>query len=329
MGGFLVALSLFFLYKKVYGFSIILSLIIGLSLVIYYLSKSLNKEFIPLEEIIEKQKKHQNRITRIFDKLTFFDMFMIWVLIISIFGIVYYFSSNAESYLFYARNGQTVEMLSDNMYFSFITATSTGFGDVVPHGHFKTIAIFEVIFGLVLLATLTSKLVSIKEDAILTEIYEISFNERLSRLRSSLLAFRQNLGRMIAKIEEGDISKREVDDIYVYISFFETALNEVITFFGKSESSLFLKQVDLVNTELIFNSILQSFQKLDELTLVLKHSRMQWKRDITIEMIKRCINLTEKLFEQLNASKTIPEKIAFDMNSQKRRILASIKDGLL
>src|SRR3989344_6939090 len=168
MGGFLVAVSLFFLYKEVYGFSIILSLLIGLSLIIYYLSKSLNKEFIPLEEIIERQKKHQNRITRIFDKLTFFDMFMIWVLIISVFGVTFYFASDEASYLLYAKSNQAVSTLADSIYFSFITATSTGFGDIIPQGNFKTMAIFEVVFGLVLLATLTSKLVSIKEDAILT-----------------------------------------------------------------------------------------------------------------------------------------------------------------
>ena len=180
-----------------------------------------------------------------------------------------------------------------------------------------------------MLATLTSKLVSIKEDAILNEIYEISFSERLSRLRSSLLAFRQNLTRIINRIEEKSITKREVDDLYVYISSFETALNEVVTFFGKSESNIFLKQVDPVNTELIFNSILQSFGKLDELINALKHNKIAWKRDVTLEIITRCINMNEKLFEQLNASKSIPEKISMDMNSQKRRIISAIKDSLL
>ena len=329
LGSFLVLISIFFFYKGFIAVSTTLSLVIGLALIIYYLSKTLNKEFIPLEEIIEKQKKRQNAITRVFDKLTFFDMFMLWVLIVSIFGVSYYSTSNNDSYLFYAKSGELVNKISDSLYFSFITATSTGFGDIIPHGNFKTIAIFEAVFGLVLLATLTSKLVSIKEDAILNEIYEISFSERLSRLRSSLLAFRQNITRIINRIEEKSISKREVDDLYVYISSFETALNEVIAFFGKSGSNIFLKQVDPVNTELIFNSILQSFGKLNELMNILKHHKISWKRDVTNDIISRCININEKLFEQLNASKTIPDKLLMDINSQKRKIISTIKDSLI
>ena len=329
MGSFLVIISILFIYKGSFGFSVILSLVIGLGLIAYYISKSLNKEFTPLEEIIEKQKKRQNALTRVFDRLTFFDMFMIWILIVSIFGAVYFFGANQESYLFYAKTNEIVNKISDCIYFSFITATSTGFGDIVPHGSFKSIAVMEAVFGLVLLATLTSKLVSIKEDAILTEIYEISFSERLSRLRSSLLAFRQNLTRIINRIEEKSISKREVDDLQVYLSSFETALNEVIAFFGKSESNVFLKEVDAVNTELIFNSILHSFSKLDELINSLKRHKIPWKNEPTIKIINNCININEKLFEQLNESKTIPEKIAIDMNSQKRKIVSIIKDGLL
>ena len=56
---------------------------------------------------------------------------------------------------------------------------------------------------------------------------------------------------------------------------------------------------------------------------------MEWKRDVTIEMINKCINVNEKLFEQLNASKILPEKNIIGLNSQKRRVVNSIKDGLV
>ena len=328
MGSFLVLTSIFFIYQNNVTIFNMATLVIGGILIIYYLSKSLNKEFVPLEEILNKEKQ-QNRITTIFDRLTFFDMFMIWVLIISLFGLSYYFFSREDSFLFYTRNNQPVTNILDALYFSFITATSTGFGDITPHGNFKILTIVEVIFGLSLLATLTSKLVSIKEDAILNEIYEISFNERLSRLRSSFLVFRQNMGRIITKVEEGSVSKREINDLYTYISTLETTLNEVSLFFGKTSKNIFAKSVDPLNTELIFNSIIHSFNKLEELINVLKYFKVEWKRDVTIEMINKCINVNEKLFEQLNASKILPEKNIIGLNSQKRRVVNSIKDGLV
>ena len=88
MGSFLVLTSIFFIYQNNVTIFNMATLVIGGVLIIYYLSKSLNKEFVPLEEILNKEKQ-QNRITTIFDRLTFFDMFMIWVLIISLFGLSY------------------------------------------------------------------------------------------------------------------------------------------------------------------------------------------------------------------------------------------------
>ena len=300
MGSFLVLTSIFFIYQNNVTIFNMATLVIGGILIIYYLSKSLNKEFVPLEEILNKEKQ-QNRITTIFDRLTFFDMFMIWVLIISLFGLSYYFFSREDSFLFYTRNNQPVTNILDALYFSFITATSTGFGDITPHGNFKIVTIVEVIFGLSLLAT----------------------------LRSSFLVFRQNMGRIITKVEEGSVSKREINDLYTYISTLETTLNEVSLFFGKTSKNIFAKSVDPLNTELIFNSIIHSFNKLEELINVLKYFKVEWKRDVTIEMINKCINVNEKLFEQLNASKILPEKNIIDLNSQKRRVVNSIKDGLV
>ncbi len=86
-----------------------------------------------------------------------------------------------------------INNLPDSIYFSFVTATTTGFGDFLPQGWFKLIVIAEVICGLLLLALVTSKLVSIKQDILLKEIYDMSFYERINRLRSGLLLFRQNL----------------------------------------------------------------------------------------------------------------------------------------
>ena len=116
------------------------------------------------------------------DKLTFFKIFLIWTSVIVIFGLIYFFFTTTRAFLFYTTSNSTVDQVLDAIYFSFITATSTGYGDIVPSGVFKIITIFEVVFGLLLLAFVTSRLISIKQDIILTEIYEISFNEKINRL---------------------------------------------------------------------------------------------------------------------------------------------------
>ncbi len=150
---------------------------------------------------------NQKRFTTWLDKTNFFHIFFIWALIIVIFGICYFILRTDNTLLYYISEKENVTRLTDAIYFSFVTATSTGFGDIIPLGFFKLMAVLEVIFGLMLLAFVTSKLVSIKQDVILTEIYDLSFNEKINRIRASMLFFRQQISRLIAHIESDTIKK--------------------------------------------------------------------------------------------------------------------------
>lgn len=286
-----------------------------------------SKDFITLDEMMRGFKKI-NKVYTLIDKLTFFNIFAIWTLIIIMFGLAYFFLSNSFSFISYSATDTEVNYILDSIYFSFITATSTGFGDIIPHGVFKIVSIIEVIFGLLLLAFVTSKLISIKQDAILNEIYEISFNERISRLRSSLLLFRQNLNKIIDRVEAGYARKREISDIYIHLSSFENILNEISSLFGRVGITNYTRVVDTVNTELLFSSTNKSFEKIDELIIILNQANIDWKREIHLDLINRCINLSDFLFKKLNDMKNISEKAITELQSQREKAIDSIKSGL-
>ena len=190
-------------------------------------------KFIPLPSMFKKI--NEKKYFMFLDKLSFLNILLIWIFILIMFGFIYYFFSNATSYLIYSSTGQKVSLLSDNIYYSFITATSTGFGDIIPKGYFKPMGIVEVIFGLILLALVTSKFISLKQNVIINEIYEISFNDHINKIRSSLLLFRQNLVRIINKIEENIIKKRDLSELYSNISSFDDVLNEINWLFERSK----------------------------------------------------------------------------------------------
>ncbi len=278
------------------------------------------KKFILLNELINEKK-----MSSWIDKLTFFRIFFIWTTIILLFGVVYFIFSGVRSYLYFSRSGAPIESLLDYIYFSFITATSTGYGDIIPLGFFKILAIVEVIFGLLLLAFVTSKLISIKQDIILNELYEISFNEKISRLRSSLLLFRQNISRLISKVEGGVIRKREIHDLYAHLSSLEDILNEIQFLMEKPEGRRFTKVIDPLNTELIFISIVHSFERFSELIALLNQNNLEWRRDVTVQLIEKCISNNRLLFEKLNSSKKLAEKSRVDLNTQNERVIELLK----
>jgi len=284
------------------------------------------KRLIRLNGVVDKLKTKE--FTTWIDKLTFLRIFLIWTSIVAVFGLLYFFLSTDGSHLLLSQSKEQVSGLLDHVYFSFVTATTTGFGDIIPTGAFKIIAIFEVVFGLMLLAFVTSKLVSIKQDIILNEVYEISFNEKINRVRSSLLLFRQNIGRIIDRVEGNSIRKREVSELYTHISSFEDILNEIKNLVDTPEKHYFKKVVDPLNTELIFNGILQSFERIIELMHVLDRHGLEWRRELTISLINRCIDLNNSLFEKLNHSKNLPDKKISDLNAQKNKVIEMIKIAL-
>jgi hypothetical protein len=73
-----------------------------------------------------------------------------------------------------------------SLYFSFVTATSVGFGDVVPLGSVRAIAIAEAVVGLLIFGAVVSKLVSRRQEAVVGEIHRIAFEDRLERVQTDL-----------------------------------------------------------------------------------------------------------------------------------------------
>ena len=263
-----------------------------------------------------------------FDKFGFFHILVMWISIVALFGVMYAVLSTDTSHLIYTKTNEPVNNIMQQIYFSFITATTTGFGDIVPVGYFKILSIFEVVFGFLLLAFVTSKLVSIKQDVILNEIYEISFRERINRLRSSLLVFRQNVNRLISNIENGSARKREVNDSYIYLASFEDTLGEISALLTPKNQNVFTKAIDPLNAELVFNSVLQSFEKIHELIMLMEQNKFEWRREVTVSIIHRLIASTDELFTAITANKGMSEKAISDLKSQRSKIFETIKHEL-
>lgn len=280
--------------------------------------------------ISDNPKKIESmRIRTLVDKVKFIHILLIWTSIIVFFGFIYHFFNTSTTHLYYNIRGDTVTGIMDAIYFSFITATSTGYGDIVPLGAFKLVVVLEVVFGVLLLAVVTTKLVSLKQDIVLSEIYEISFHTQVHRLKSSLLMFRQNLTRMIGRIEDEKIRRKELSDIYSYVSPIELIITEVQILLTKGKNAIyFTKKIDPMTAELLLKNILQSFEMINDLVKVLNNSKFDWKKDLTHSQIEYFISLNEVLFEKAESSRIIPKKNMIHLKAQKTMIINALEKDM-
>jgi hypothetical protein len=97
---------------------------------------------------------------------TYSELFSLWLGIVFVFAMLYFIltmispahgiSVNPEWHLIYK--------LLDCLYFSITTATTTGFGDLVPHGLSKALSAIEIVLAFGTFTIFLSKLIAQNQE---------------------------------------------------------------------------------------------------------------------------------------------------------------------
>jgi hypothetical protein len=133
-------------------------------------------------------------------------LFRLWIEIVIGCGVIYWALAWASpAFALMAGNAPIARGLGGvlpALYFSAVTATSVGYGDIVPTGAARVIAVCEGIAGLILFGCVVSKFVSRRQDQLIGQIHRIAFEDRLGRVRTNLLLVRTEL-QATARLCEG------------------------------------------------------------------------------------------------------------------------------
>jgi ion channel len=133
-------------------------------------------------------------------------LFRLWIAIVIACGVAYWLLAWAFPGVALMSGGAPIARgiagLLPSLYFSAVTATSVGYGDIVPAGAARVLAVCEGIAGLILFGCVVSKFVSRRQDQMLGEIHRIAFEDRLGRVRTNLLLVRTEL-QATARLCEG------------------------------------------------------------------------------------------------------------------------------
>jgi hypothetical protein len=223
------------------------------------------------------------------DALDFKKIFILWIAYIFAFSAVFFFLDvyHPEHGLKNVDIGYDAVSFLNAVYFSFVCATSTGFGDITPIGISRTVAIIEVIGGMIIFGLVISKLISFKQDLILNEIYEISLDGKISGLRSSLYLFKVDLSKLIERVSEGQGFKRRADQLYLLTDTLKETIMDIekVVCFPNGRRSDFLKSVGPIQLELLINSITTSLDRLSELLRQIDEKQYSWRGEKNVRSI--------------------------------------------
>ncbi len=140
------------------------------------------------------------------------SLFWLWLEIVAAFGLVYWLLDWFQPFALLSSGGPLAADLGgflSALYFSAVTATSVGYGDIVPTGPARVLAIIESAAGLILFGCVVSKFVSRRQEQLIGEIHRIAFEDRLGRVRTNLLLVRTELQATARLCEGRDIPPPE------------------------------------------------------------------------------------------------------------------------
>ena len=86
------------------------------------------------------------------------------------------------------------------LYYSVIIGTTSGLGDIEPHGLSRAITAFQATFSFILLAAFVAKFATRKQEKVLNDIHELSFDTSFHTIRNGLFIARKDIDVIIKKI---------------------------------------------------------------------------------------------------------------------------------
>jgi potassium channel LctB len=188
-----------------------------------------------------------------------------WVGMILVFGIIYWLAGINMSGGLKAGNNDVHPDLSGfatAIYFSFVTALSIGYGDVVPVGALRILAITEGIAGLLVFGCVISKLVSRRQEELTAEIHRTTFEDRLDRVRTNLHLVFSDLGSVQQlQVEQGALPQQVLRRLESTVRVFRGELQTIHDLLYKSHI-----EPDEDTLESILANLLICLQTLAELS---------------------------------------------------------------
>lgn len=263
------------------------------------------------------------------DRITFTKVFLLFILNILFFASIYSFLT-----YFYTQDGLNIAsknlmvIIKDAIYYSVVTATSTGYGDIVPSGISKLFTVLEMITGVIFTGIVVSKLVSFKQERVLDELYDISFEEKIDGLRSNLFLYRTDLNKVVDLIELEKVSRRKISDLWMNFAVFETTLSDLVSTMSQSVNKKHAKKIDHFRVELILNSINSSLKKTTEIIILMSTKDIKWKTKEAITCLQSIVKYCQKVKELYKNEESVmlKEKLN-DMETLIKDLLYHIEDG--
>jgi hypothetical protein len=124
---------------------------------------------------------------RMVERISYFQLFELTLLIWLISSTYFYFSTFHDNGMNIDFHKTTkLDLAFSAMYFSGVTITTLGYGDILPCGFGRVVSVFTAIGGLTVIAVLISKISSERQSSILLLLHTSDIERRMSEFTNDI-----------------------------------------------------------------------------------------------------------------------------------------------
>lgn len=184
-----------------------------------------------------------------------------------------------------------LERLWESAYFSLVTATTVGYGDLLPLGASKAVAVMQASAGVLIFGILIAKLVARRNDAVMTDVHRLTSESIFYHIRQGLFIVRKDFDTLIRDVEHhGNVPDHEWDNLIASCLQAQSLIEEIPNFYANSNGYV----IDRKREALLIDSVQRTLNRLLHLLAALDHRHIKWQdRAANVEQLESLVAIID------------------------------------